>query len=172
MSIHWSCAFLILKDLSHVSMVRVFHVSELRCACSKFPCVWRVLFTLYLGLILLPQFPGGLKNLLLSTHLTISDLRFPITVLPVSWCLADSFSFIVIHPIDSRSQIWWGSFLFALAVHHQIHRYCFCCPWAIVWSRVLSSFRHGINHNAFLVWQKELTFFLNGCENMSKNSWY
>ena len=57
-----------------------------------------------LGLILLPQFPGGLKDLLLSTHLTIFDLRFRITVLPVSWCLADSFSFIVILRIDSRSQ--------------------------------------------------------------------
>ena len=56
------------------------------------------------GLILLPQFPGGLKDLLLSTYLTIFDLRFRITVLPVSWCLADSFSFIVNLRIDSRSQ--------------------------------------------------------------------
>ena len=42
------------------------------------------LFTLHLGLILLPQFPGGLENLLLSTHLRIFDFRFRITVLPVT----------------------------------------------------------------------------------------
>ena len=85
-------------------MVCIFHVSELCWACSKFPCTWRVLFTPYLGLILLSQFPGGLKNLLLSTHLRIFDFRFWITELPVSWCLAGSFSFIVIPRIDSRSQ--------------------------------------------------------------------
>ena len=56
--------FRILEDLIHVSMVGVFHVSR------------RVLFTLDLGLILVPRFPGGLENLLLSTHLRIFDFRF------------------------------------------------------------------------------------------------
>ena len=43
-------------------------------------------------------FGFGLENLLLSTHLRIFDFRFRITLLPVSWCLANVFSFIVIHP--------------------------------------------------------------------------
>ena len=62
------------------------------------------LFTPDLGLILLPQFRGGLNNLLLSTYLRIFYFRFRISELPGSWCLADSFSFIVIPRIDSRSQ--------------------------------------------------------------------
>ena len=66
---------------------------ELWWACSKFPCVWRVLFTFYLALIILPQFPGCLENLLLSTHLRIFDFRFRITELPVPWCLARFFFF-------------------------------------------------------------------------------
>ena len=125
------------------------------------PCFWTlasmqqvslvrggVLFTLYLGLTLLPQFPGGLKNLHLSTHLRISTSDFQITKLPVSWHLANSFSFIVILRIDSRSQTWWGSFSLVLAAHHRIHKSFFCCWWAIVRGRVLNSFRHGTNHNA------------------------
>ena len=50
-------------------------------------------FTLHLGLILLPQFPSGLENLLLSTHLRIFDFWLRIALLPVSWCLAWFFFF-------------------------------------------------------------------------------
>ena len=150
-------------------MVCVFHVSELWWACSKFPCAWRIFFTLFGGLILLPQFPGGLENLLLSIHLRIIDFQFRINALPVSWCQADSFSFIVIHRIDTRSQTWWGSFLLALAVHHQIHRSSFCCRWAIVRGCFRSSFRHGTNHN---VLSNLREIFWNGCKNTFRNTLY
>ena len=84
--------------------------------------VWKVLFTLYLDLVLLCQFPDVLKILLLSTLFRNFDFRFRISVLPVSWSLVNSFSFIVIYPIDSRVQIWWGSFFLVLTAFLQNQR--------------------------------------------------
>ena len=43
-----------LKDLTHVSWVRVFHVYELWWRCTKFPHASMVLITVRLGLVLLP----------------------------------------------------------------------------------------------------------------------
>ena len=144
------------------------------------PCVWILVSMQQVSLCLVDfrhsslefdpfaTVPGGLENLLLSTHLRIFDFRFRITLLPVSWCLADSFSFIVIHRIDSRSRTWWRSFLLALAVHHQIQRCCFCCRWATVRGCFPSSFRHGTNHNVLSnLWERTLE---NGCKNTSRNT--
>ena len=144
------------------------------------PCVWILVSMQQVSLCLVDfrhsslefdpfaTVPGGLENLLLSTHLRIFDFRFRITLLPVSWCLADSFSFIVIHRIDSISRTWWRSFLLALAVHHQIQRCCFCCRWATVRGCFPSSFRHGTNHNVLSnLWERTLE---NGCKNTSRNT--
>ena len=67
---------------------------------------------------------------------------------PISWGWANSFSFVVISRIDQRSRSLWRDILLVLAVHHQIHKCCFCCLWAIVRGCFLSSFRHGTNHKA------------------------
>ena len=105
-------------------MAFIFHVSELWWACSKFPCAWRVLFTLYVGAFFCSSFLAAWRTFScqLTWDFSASDLKS--TELPVSRYLADSFSFIAIHRIDSRSQTWWGSFLLVLAAHHQIHRSC------------------------------------------------
>ena len=74
-----------------------------------------------------------------------------------SWDLQLGFAiFLLVSRIDSRSQTWWRSFRLALAVHHQIHRSCFCCRWAIVRGCFLTSFRHCTNKNALSILRKFL----------------
>ena len=127
----------------------VFHVSELWRACSKFPWCVEGFSSLFIWVWpFCPSFLAAWRTFTCRLTWEFSTSDFQITELPVSWYWADSFSFIVILRIDSRSQTWWGSFSLVLAAHHQIHKSCFCCWWAIVRGRVLSSFRHGTNHNA------------------------
>ena len=88
-------------------MLCIFHVSELWWGCSKFPCALKVLFTLYLGLILLPSFLVAWR--IFSCRLTwvFFDFRFLSHRAPSFLVPADSCSFIVIPRIDQRSQTWW-----------------------------------------------------------------
>ena len=75
---------------------------------------------------------------------------------PISWGWANSFSFVVIYRIDQRSRSLWRDILLVLAVHHQIHKCCFCCLWAIVRGCFLSSFRHGTITERCRAWERKL----------------
>ena len=90
---------------------------------------------------------------------------------PVSWGYANSFSFVIIHRIDQRSRSL-RDILFALTAHHQIGGSGFCHRRASTRGCVLSSFRHGTNHNALSSLRENTFKKKNGCQNMSESSWY
>ena len=109
-------------------MVCVFHVAELWWACSKFPCAWRDLFTLYWVWSFCPSFLAAWRTFScrLTREFSTSDFESPSIQFPGAW-----------------QTLFLSSSFLGLAAHHQIHRSCFCCRWTIVRGRVLSSFRHG-----------------------------
>ena len=127
-------------------------------ACSKFP-----------GLILLPQFPGGLKNLLLSTHRRFFDFWFRITELPVSWCLADSFLSLSFTGLtrdpkldEEMSSLHW-------LCMSRITGLAFCCRRATIRGCSLTSFRQGTKHYTLSNMRES---FWNCYKNTSRNSLY
>ena len=115
--------------------------------CNTCPCVRRVLFILHLGLILLHQIPGGLKNLLLTTHLRIFDPIFESPGIQFGAC-PTLFLSLPFSGLTKDPKLGEKNLLLALSAHHQINSSCFCHRWAIVRSRVLSSLRHGTNRKA------------------------
>ena len=95
----------------------------------------------------LPQFPMTRLNLVLFEP---EVLQFPED-------RPTLFLLVVIHRMDWRSRSLWRDTFFALTAHHQIggSDICHWRPTTRVW--VLSSFRHGANHNA-LSGLRERTF--------------
>ena len=79
--------FQILKDLTHVSMVCVFHVSEFWWACSKFPCAWWIFVILHWSLILLPQFLVAWRTFScrLTWEFSTSDFELLCSQFPGAW---------------------------------------------------------------------------------------
>ena len=98
-----------LKDIAHVLMVRVFHVSQFWWC--KFRCAIGVrmfsLITVCLEKILPHQFPGCYWNILLSIHLRISDFWTWVGSHQFPAYYFDFFSFTEHPRIDKRYQTLW-----------------------------------------------------------------
>ena len=95
-------------------MVCVFHISELWWGCSKSPCAWRVLFTLYFGLNLVLCFLVAWRTFScpLTWDFSISDFESPSIQFPGAWptlFLSSSFSGLTRDPKlgEENSSLHW-----------------------------------------------------------------
>ena len=153
--VHWECCvscehsqllLQTLKDLTHVSMVHVFHVFQLWWWCCKFPWALGVrmffLITFCLVLIHQHQFPVCLRGILLSTRLRISDFKSESSSTSCLVALTTSFLSIGMPQVDQISQTSWRDFLTPLLAQHQTW-FCFRRWRAFIRSRLPTYFWHG-----------------------------